>query len=320
MKNVLTTALEAIAKQKDSLDLLKQSLTLDLEGAVSILKTANKVITTGIGKSGFVARKMAATLTSMKIPSVYVHPVDALHGDSGILELNDVVVSFSKSGETYEVLRFCELAIEMSLQVLSVTSRSNSSLATLSTAHILAPYIKEYDSANILPTTSSTSALVVADILAVVAAEVRVDIEAALRESHPQGMIGQLIMQSVEDVMHTADQIPRVQPNDRLIDCIGVMTAKSLGLVCVCDAAGGLVGVLTDGDLRRLIETGIDIQNSIVSSVCNTSPVTVQPSDTLHTALTLMENREKQISVIPVVRDGKCVGVIRVHDIIRANI
>ncbi len=318
--NINEIAISAIQSQKDSLVQLEASIAHDLEGAVGILEKANKVITTGIGKSGFVARKLAATLTSVKIPSVYVHPVDALHGDSGILEMNDVVVSFSKSGETSEVLHFCELATKMNLKVISVTARANSSLAGISNAHVLAPFTTEYDPANILPTASTTSALIVADILAVAAAQVRGDIATALKESHPQGMIGQLMLQSVEDVMHTADSIPRVLPGEQLINCITEISAKGLGIVCVCNESGVLLGVLTDGDVRRIVEQGLDPHTTVVDFVFNPDPVTVSPGDTLHSALTLMENRKNQISVIPVVRNGVCVGVIRVHDIIRANI
>lgn len=315
----LNRALERIAIQQRSLDLVANNLGEQFDAAIAILCQTQKIITTGLGKSGFIARKMAATLASLTIPAYFLHPVDALHGDSGILLPTDSVVAFSKSGETPEVLSFVDHARSFGVSVVSVSSRLGSSLAHRSEASLYAALEREFDADDILPTASTTSALVLADVLALAIAEVN-GTTAGLRSSHPHGIIGAGLMRKVEEVMHADRNLPVVPIGSTLSAALVELTAKSLGAVCVVNKAGTLQGILTDGDVRRLVQNGSDLAGMVVDDAMTVNPISVTPGTTLHEALLVMERRQKQISLVPVVSGNRCVGIVRVHDIVRINI
>lgn len=319
-ESIVARAESAVAVQQDTLELIKQELGSAFVAAVIILTKAHSIVTSGLGKSGFIARKMAASLTSLRFHSQYLHPVDALHGDGGFIDADDVLVAFSKSGETPEMLRFVSIAKSAGVRVVAVTSRRGSSLGNLSDAVALAPYTKEIDDQDLLPTTSTTSALIVADILTVCCAEVSGGMLDRLRTTHPDGAIGAALLRTVEEVMHSGPEMPTVHVNDVLSKALIELTTKALGIVCVVDEHDRLAGIITDGDIRRIAGRGTDIINEIVKNVMTPNPVTITPESTLHEALTLMEKRSRQISVLPVVRGGKCVGVIRIHDAVRISL
>ncbi len=317
---IITQLRQSLDWQIVSIELLREALTDNLEDAVRAIAGAEKVIVSGLGKSGFIARKMAATLTSIRIPGIYVHPVDALHGDIGLLAPSDVMVLFSKSGETPEVLRLAEIAKESGTPCIAITSRDSSSLATTASHAVSAPILRELDPNNLLPTASTTGALVVADLLCVGASLIHGDVVGRLRQSHPKGAIGAALLRTVADVMHVDNALPIVQPDTALQDALALLSEKALGIVCIVSSGGELLGIITDGDVRRAVSAGIKISSVRCSDVMTLNPVTVLPSHTLYDALQLMENRERQISVVPVVNTrGACVGVVRVHDIVRAQ-
>lgn len=316
----MSRAEDAIVIQRDTLDLIRHELDSGFAAAVHILTNAHSIITSGLGKSGFIARKMAASLTSLRFHSQYLHPVDALHGDGGFMDADDVLVAFSKSGETPELLRFASLAKTAGVRVVAVTARRESSLGKLSDAVALAPYTKEIDDQDLLPTTSTTSALIVADLLTVCCAEASGGMLDRLSKSHPDGAIGAALLRTVEEVMHSGAETPTVRVTDALSKALIELTTKALGIVCVVDELDVLVGIITDGDIRRIISRGVDVVNEIVKNVMTSNPITTTPESTLHEALTLMEKRSRQISVLPVVRGGKCVGVIRIHDAVRISL
>lgn len=318
---ILDHARQALQWQIQSLDRLGPQLDANYLAAVSVLASAGKVLTSGIGKSGFIARKMAATLTSVRIPGIFLHPVEAMHGDSGILQSNDCLVAFSKSGETAEVVRLCHFAKDAGASIVAITARANSSLSRIAQVTILTPLERELDPDDILPTASTTTALVVADLLAVGAAMLSGDVAERLQHSHPRGMIGAAMMRTVEDVMHAGDGLPFVRPGAMFVDALAQLSAKALGIVCVVDEHGMLHGILTDGDVRRIVvEKASALASICIDEVMITSPITIEPSATLHAALQQMERRDRQISVLPVTVAGRCVGVLRLHDIVRLQV
>ncbi len=316
---LLQHAKQAIVWQRESLLLLDQELDAGFVDAAQLLALATKVVTTGLGKSGFIARKMAGTLTSVRITGVYVHPVDALHGDLGLLGASDVLVAFSKSGETAEVVHIVKLVRELGMPVIAITSRRDTTMNELASICLYAPIVHEYDEHNILPTTSTTQALVLADLLSVAAAQVNGNLVERLQRSHPQGGIGATLLRTVEQVMHAGDALPRVSMDATVADAVNALSKKALGIVCVLDNNGALAGVITDGDVRRLMATSSNPMVMPVCDVMTAKPAVVQASETLHAALQVMEQRDRQISAVPVMQDARCVGIVRVHDIVRAQ-
>ncbi len=288
--------------------------------AIDLLAAASKTVTSGLGKSAFIARKMAATMASVRLPATYLHPVDALHGDSGILDPSDVLVAFSKSGETPEVIRLVALAQELGLRVVVVTSRPQSTLAQVADASVVALIERELDADDLLPTASTTSALMMADLLAIGTLEAAGGAEERLRRSHPDGAIGATLYRTISEVMHSGSALPRVPPGSTLSAALVELTAKALGIVCVLDEDDALLGILTDGDVRRLAASGSDLSRLATDDVMTRTPMSVQAGHTLRSALEIMERGERQIGVLPVLEGSRCVGVIRVHDIVRLNL
>lgn len=313
------TARAALMQQIESLTMLASEVNDAYVLAVDMLRASQHVVATGLGKSGFIAQKFAATLASVCVPSRCLHPVDALHGDAGVINEGDVVVAFSKSGETPEILRFVDVARGLGARIIAITAKPSCRLAQLADVALTAPVTHEMDAHDILPTTSTTSALVMADLLAVGVLASDPEPLLRLRRSHPDGMIGGTLLRSVADVMHTGSQMPCVHPDASMVDALAEMSAKALGIVCVCEN-GHLQGVVTDGDVRRMVAGTVDLRSAIVRDVMTATPVTIGPHASLHEALQRMEHRERQIAVLPVVDDGRCVGVVRLHDIVRLQV
>jgi len=287
--SLLDHAKQALQSQLRSIERLQGQLDDTFVAAANLIAGCDKVLTTGLGKSGFIARKMAATLTSVRITGIFLHPVEAMHGDSGILNAKDCLVAFSKSGETSEVVRLCNHAKQTGASIIAITAREDSSLSRLADVHIFTPLERELDPDNILPTASTTLALVVADLLAVGAAMLMGDVTGRLQHSHPRGMIGAAMLRSVEDVMHSGDELPFVRPDAMLVDALAQLSAKSLGIVCVVDDNGTLQGILTDGDVRRIVvHQAQKLATLRISEVMIPKPITIEPSATLQTALQQM--------------------------------
>lgn len=320
LQSQIDKALQRLELQQNSLQHLTAALGSVFVEAVSCLSSADKIITTGLGKSGFIARKMAATLSSLAVPAHYIHPVDALHGDCGIVSPNDCLVAFSKSGETPELLRFASHVKQIGVSLVLVTGRATCSLASQAHATIQVYAQNEFDDDDIVPTVSTTTSLVVADLLAVAVAEVKGTTLHHLRQTHPNGGIGATLLRTVDEIMHSGDMLPTVTTGVPLATALVELTSKGLGAVCVVSTEGRLQGILTDGDVRRLVQSGKDAQKLFVDEVMSQHPVTIEPGSTLHEALLIMERGKRQISVVPVVSNGKCVGLVRVHDIVRVNL
>lgn len=315
-ETLLIRAQQALRHQIESLLKLVDQLDERYCHAVNLLRAADHVVTVGLGKSGIIAQKFAATLASVCVSSRSLHPVDALHGDAGIVGEGDIIVAFSKSGETTEVLRFVDVMRGLGCRVVCITSKADSTLVSMADVALIVPVTHEMDEHDIVPTTSTTASLVMADLLAVGVLSADPDPLRRLRRSHPDGMIGGTLLRSVADVMHTGDALPAVLPSTSMLDALVTMTSKALGIVCVVQE-GHLAGILTDGDVRRLVASGVNLSEMVIADAMTTSPVTISPTASLHEALGVMEQRDRQIGVLPVLEHDVCVGVVRVHDIVR---
>lgn len=313
--------IEALRLQRRSIDLVEQNLDGDFIRAVEVLTSASSIVTSGVGKSGFVARKFAASLTSLGLPANFVHAVDALHGDLGAVALGTVIVMFSKSGDTRELIDLLDVLPTEHITVICVSARNSSTLSERAQITLLAPIEREFDRMNILPTASTTAAMIVADLLVMSVAHAKPDALEILSRTHPKGSIGSLLGRCVSDHMHGGDFLPVVQTGTSLGDAIHTLDHYALGIVCVVSDSSSLCGILTDGDVRRIVERGTAIASLRVDQVMTTSPSYIAPEASLYEALQAMESRERAISVLPVIetRANSLVGVIRLHDVVRAQ-
>ena len=310
---------DALQLQRNALDLLEKEINQEYDRAVDALMSAGNIVATGVGKSGFVARKFAASLASLGLQASFMHSADALHGDIGVVRNGTVVVMFSKSGETAELINLLDALTTEGVTLLSVTSRRETTLSSRSHVSLVAPIDREYDRMNILPTASTTTSLIVADLLVMSIAHRRPESMDVLARTHPQGSIGSLLGQRVHDHMHAGISLPTVASGSSLDVAIHELDRHTLGIVCVVRDGMYLSGILTDGDVRRLVERGFDFANVTADSVMTVAPTTVEASATLHEALMLMESRHRAIGVLPVLHGSELVGVIRLHDVVRAQ-
>lgn len=281
-----------------------------------LLNTDGKIVLCGMGKSGAVAQKIAATLSSTGTPAVFLHPADAVHGDLGVYKPGDVTILLSKSGSTLELLRLLPLLREFGSKTIGILGNLNSPLAREVDVALDATVQKEADALNLAPTASTVVALAIGDALVSV-----LEVERNIKPSdfaklHPGGQLGKNLWYLVSEVMHKIDKVSLVHPTTTLKDVLISMTRYPLGAACVVDDQNRLIGIITDGDLRRELQKVDDIRNLSARDMMTSSPVFISPEKTLSVAVELMENRSSQISVLPVLsKDGICLGLIRIHDI-----
>ncbi|MBI3258078.1 MAG: KpsF/GutQ family sugar-phosphate isomerase [Ignavibacteriae bacterium] len=313
-KEVIETELLAIKKASERLG-------NQFEDAVYQLLKAEKVIISGIGKSGIIARKIAATMTSTGTPAIFLHPVEGLHGDIGIISDNDVVILLSKSGATEELIRIIPYFKQRKLPIISIIGSIDSPIAKVSDIVLDGSVDKEACPLNLAPTASTIASLAIGDALAMVLMRLKKINNQDFAFRHPLGQIGKNITMTVSEVMHTGKFLPLVMPNDNFRNALIESTSKSLGCVCVVDSENNLLGIITDGDVRRILQQNEDIRTLNIGDVMVRNPITVGKSVLLGEALSMMENRQNQISILPVVDDmNKCIGIIRIHDILRTGL
>jgi arabinose-5-phosphate isomerase len=302
-------AIEHLAHQNDADNLLQ---------AAQLLADCPMVIISGLGKSGFVAAKFAATLTSVGRKSIFLHPVEALHGDIGIVEQSSVAVLFSKSGSTSELITLIPHLRKRQCIIISVLGNSQSPIAELSDIVLSAGIEKEICPLNLAPTTSILAAMAITNVLTALVVNQTGTVPDQFAASHPAGQLGRNLLVKVKDIMHTNDKIPRVNPKANLGQIIIEMSSKSLGCTIVENEMGLMQGLITDGDVRRALGKSLDMALCDAQSIMTILPVKTYPEALVGEALSLMEDREKQISVLPVLDDsGHCIGIIRIHDIVR---
>ncbi|ABE59572.1 MULTISPECIES: KpsF/GutQ family sugar-phosphate isomerase [Chromohalobacter] len=283
------------------------------------LACEGRIIVTGMGKSGHIARKIAATLASTGTPAFYVHPGEASHGDMGMITARDVVLALSNSGETAEVTALLPLLKRMGTPLVSMTGRPGSSLARHAEAHLDTAVDREACPLDLAPTASTTAALAMGDALAVALLEARGFTAEDFALSHPGGSLGRRLLLKVEDLMHQGDRLPRVALGSPLRDALLEITRQGLGFTCVLDEDGRLAGVYTDGDLRRTLDHHDDLRQLRVDDVMTHGGKTIRPQLLAAEAVKIME--DNRITALAVVDDqGHPVGVLHMHDLLASGV
>lgn len=285
----------------------------------TLLACDGRVVVTGMGKSGHIANKIAATLASTGTPAFFVHPGEASHGDLGMITKNDVVLALSNSGNTAEVITLLPLIKRLGIPLISMTGDPNSALAQAAVANLDVSIAEEACPLNLAPTTSTTVTLVMGDALAIALLESRGFSAEDFAFSHPGGALGRKLLLRVSDIMHADNEVPRVAPETPLQNALLEMTAKGFGMTTVTNNKGKLLGVFTDGDLRRIIDSKTDISTVNIDSVMTKNPKTVKHDMLAAEALTIME--KASITAV-VVEDASNhpIGVLHMHDILRAGV
>ena len=322
MNNNFTKVVELLRLEADAIEHAASRLDrASVEKAVELLTCCeSKVIVLGVGKSGVIAQKIAQTLTSTGTVAIFVHPSDALHGSLGIVTPGDVIIALSNSGETDKVLAILPALKQRGVSIISIIGNIDSTLARQSDVVLDASVDKEACPLNLAPTTSTTVALAIGDAVAMTLMEAKGQTEEDFAANHPAGRLGKRLTLKVADLMHDS---PNVSPDAGWLDVVKAISKNALGAVNVVDDNSLLIGIITDGDLRRTIEKtgGGDLDGLTASQMMTSGPITATPDMLAYDALQLMENRSSQISVLPVVdREGSCKGLLRLHDIVRSGL
>lgn len=313
---------DIIRIEKDTIDKLLVSVNKEYEKAINlILKCKGKVILTGIGKSGLIAKKIAATMASTGTPAIFMHPAEGMHGDLGIVQKNDIIIALSKSGESNELNGIINALKKIGTKIISITANTHSKLATSSDVTLYTKITKEACPFNLAPTNSTTAALVIGDALAIVLMKLRKFSQKDFALYHPGGKLGRSLLLTVGDLMRYGERNAIVNIHDTIKNMISILTNKMCGAVLVVDNKNKLKGLVTDYDIRKVVENKEDIFKKKISDIMNPKPTTVTPDIKAITALEIMEKRKKPISLLPVVnKSKKAVGIIHLHDIIASGL
>ncbi|MDR7091798.1 KpsF/GutQ family sugar-phosphate isomerase [Cellvibrio fibrivorans] len=284
-----------------------------------ILNCAGRVIVTGMGKSGHIGKKIAATLASTGTPAFFVHPGEASHGDLGMITKNDIVLAISYSGTSSEIVTLLPLLKRAGIKIISMSANAQSTLGEIAEVNLDISVVFEACPLDLAPTSSTTATLVMGDALAIALLEARGFTAEDFAFSHPGGALGRKLLLRVADVMHSGDDIPRVAPDTPMLDALMVMSEKGFGMTTVMDQGGNLLGIFTDGDLRRSIDKGVDIRTAKVGELMNTQPKMLRENTLAAEALALME--QAKINVLLITNEQKAlVGVVKINDLLRAGI
>ncbi|MGH8104030.1 MAG: KpsF/GutQ family sugar-phosphate isomerase [bacterium] len=324
-KEILKTGQQVLEAEGQAILMLVPRLSESFVEAVDlILKCEGRVIVTGLGKSGHIGRKIAATMSSLGTSSIFVHAAEAYHGDLGVVRTEDLVIILSKSGETREILELVQMLRSRSVKVIAITGAVHSQTAKYSDVVLDSGVEREADHLNLAPTASTTAALALGDALAVAAAKERGFAEKDFALFHPGGTLGKRLLLKVENLMHTGDVNPIIGEDITLEHGLEIMTAKMLGAVSVVNTAGKLVGIHTDGDNRRMQLksrdlTMHDVLEKKMKQIMTANPKHIHKDRLATEALKMME--DFQITVLPVVDDAmKLVGMVHIHDLVQAGI
>jgi arabinose-5-phosphate isomerase len=284
-----------------------------------MLNCRGRIVVLGIGKSGHVGGKIAATLASTGTPAFFVHPAEASHGDMGMITAQDLVMALSNSGETDEILTLLPLIKRLSVPLIALTGHPGSTLARTADVHIDVSVAQEACPLGLAPTSSTTAALAMGDALAVALLEARGFTAEDFARSHPGGRLGRRLLLLTDDVMHTGEQMPLSAPDDLLKDALLEMSRKSLGTTVVVDSEDRVLGIFTDGDLRRALDRQVDVHTARVAEVMTRHCKTIAPGSLAAEALQMMQ--QYKINALPVVNSvGKLTGVLNMHDLLRAGV
>ena len=318
-EQLLQSAERVISIESQAVEQLKEQLNDNFVTACQrLIDCQGKVVVIGMGKSGHIGGKMAATFASTGTPAFFVHPAEASHGDLGMIEERDVVIALSNSGETHEVTSLIPVIKRRDIPLISITSNPSSSLAKASEVHLTVKVQQEACPHNLAPTASTTAVLALGDAIAVSLLEAKGFTPDDFALSHPGGSLGKRLLLHVEDLMHTAENFPAVTPQTSVKDALLEITDKRLGMTAVLDGNKHLLGIFTDGDLRRAFEKGINVDTPI-ESVMTTGGKTITADALAVDAVGLME-RNSITCLIVVDEQNKPVGAVHMHDLLKAGV
>lgn len=313
IKRTITAERDAVSELLSRLD--TQSLDIACE---LLLNCKGRIVVTGMGKSGHIGNKIAATMASTGSPSFFVHPAEAAHGDMGMITQNDVVIALSNSGESSEIITLLPLIKRLNIPLISLTGNDNSSLAQAANSHLNVGVSKEACPLDLAPSSSTTVALVMGDALAIALLEARGFTAEEFAFSHPGGSLGRRLLLKVKTIMHCGSQMPQVSENTFVKDALMEMTQKGLGMTTIVDEECNLKGIFTDGDLRRALDKDLDFHTTQVGDVMTSTFASIHPEKLAAEALQVME--EKKINALVVVDQDQLVGVLNMHDLLRAGV
>ncbi len=303
-----------------AVDALKNRINGDFARAVElILSSQGRVIVSGMGKSGHIARKIAATMASTGTPAYFVHPAEASHGDLGMITRQDVLLALSNSGESEELLNILPAVKRQGARLIAMTGNPQSTLAREADIHLDAGVAQEACPHNLAPTASTTAALALGDALAVALLDARGFGPEDFALSHPGGSLGRRLLTHVRDVMRDLERIPAVAPTTPTTDAIVAMSRGGLGLVAIVDPAGRVLGIFTDGDLRRAFEKRIDLRQGDIGAVMHTSPHTIAPERLAVEAVEMME-RLRINALLVTDGESRLIGALNMHDLFTAKV
>ncbi|PHP94196.1 arabinose-5-phosphate isomerase KdsD [Pantoea agglomerans] len=305
--------------EREGLEQLDQYINDDFARACALIYACQgKVVVMGMGKSGHIGKKMAATFASTGTPAFFVHPAEASHGDLGMVSKNDVVIAISNSGESNEILALIPVLKRQHITLICMTGRPDSAMGRVADVHLCVHVPQEACPLGLAPTTSTTATLVMGDALAVSLLEARGFTAEDFALSHPGGALGRKLLLHVADIMHSGDELPHVTRDASLRDALLEITRKNLGLTVIVDDLMKIEGIFTDGDLRRIFDMGIDFQRATIGEVMTPGGIRVRPNMLAVEALNLMQT--KNITSILVADDDHLLGVVHMHDMLRAGV
>ena len=314
----IQSARRTIDKEIEALRMMENDLNGSLSEALDVMqKTSGRVIITGMGKSGHIGRKIAATLASTGTPSFFVHPGEASHGDLGMLTKQDCVIAISNSGETKELSDIILYCKRFAIPLIAMTKNPDSALGRAGDVLLKLPDDGEACPLGLAPTSSTTATLVLGDILAVALLERKGFTKTDFRQRHPGGKLG-AFLQKVTDLMHKGDEMPLVDEDSTMQDALLVMTSKMLGCVGITNHEGKLLGIITDGDLRRCLSPQLLSEKAV--QVMTSNPKTITAEVLVAEALGVMNNTGKGITQLFIVEDDKPIGIIHIHDCLRSGV
>ena len=320
MTDLISSGQRTVQMESDAVSQLHSRIDKNFAAACEkILACKGRVVVTGMGKSGHIGSKIAATLASTGTPAFFVHPGEASHGDLGMITKADVVIAISNSGSTSEILTLIPLIVRLNIPLISMTGDAESELAKTASVNLDVSVEAEACPLNLAPTTSTTVTLVMGDALAIALLEARQFSAEDFAFSHPGGALGRRLLLRVKDIMHQGAEMPTIMAHQTLRDALVEMTQKGFGMTSVMSSDKRLIGVFTDGDLRRIFDLDIDINTTTIDKVMTSDPKTIDQNMLAAEALTLMEDRA--ITAL-IVKDNESypVGIVHLHDILRAGV
>lgn len=319
-QELIASGRRTIRLEQEAVAALEERIGDDFARACQlILSCKGRVVVTGMGKSGHIGRKIAATLASTGTPAFFVHPGEASHGDLGMITRGDLVMAISNSGNSPEILTLLPILKRLGIPMITMTGKPHSPLAEAAEVSLDIHVASEACPLDLAPTSSTTATLVMGDALAVALLEARGFTAEDFALSHPGGILGRRLLLRVNDLIHAGDQMPKVQAQTSLLDALSEITAKGLGMTTVVGEDGTLLGVFTDGDLRRAVDKGHDIRQVTIENIMTRKPTTVYQDALAAEALTIMENR-KITALVVIDEHNHPVGVIHMHDLLRAGL